>query len=139
MPKNISIVWDFDGTLTPLDSTSKTVEVLKGSGSDKSFWDRIKQLRGDSKKPTWEHVLASDAPIWMFSLSRLAFERKVPLNKEFFKEFVVPEIQLFPNVENFLNDIKNLEKTEKYSQQGIKINHFIVSAAPIANCSPKNV
>jgi hypothetical protein len=56
MSKNISIVWDFDGTLTPNDSTSKTVEILKGAGSDKVFWDTIKQLRGDNKKPVWEHV-----------------------------------------------------------------------------------
>ena len=28
MQKNIAIIWDFDKTLTPIDSTSKTVEVL---------------------------------------------------------------------------------------------------------------
>ena len=32
MDNNISIVWDFDGTLTPDDSTSKTIDVLTGEG-----------------------------------------------------------------------------------------------------------
>ncbi len=69
---NIAIVWDFDGTLSPDDSTTKTVEILDGNKPGSEFWNYIKSLRGDSRKPQWEHVLASDAPIWMYALSRLA-------------------------------------------------------------------
>lgn len=142
MDRNISIIWDFDGTLTPIDSTSKTVEILKGQGSDKVFWDTIKQLRGDTKKPVWEHVLASDAPIWMFSLSRMAAEKNIPLNSEFFKNFIVPHVNLFPQVESFLKEIKNLEKTKGFEKQKIKINHFIVSAGLkelVEQCFSKNL
>ena len=142
MNKNISIIWDFDGTLTPIDSTSKTVEILKGQGSDKVFWDTIKQLRGDTKKPVWEHVLASDAPIWMFSLSRLAAERNIPLNSEFFKKFVVRHVNLFPHVESFLKEIKSLEKTKRFEKQNLKINHFVVSAGLkelVEQCFPKDL
>ena len=123
---NIAIVWDFDGTLTPDDSTTKVVELFGNQG--KEFWDNIKSLRGDKKLPTWEHILASDAPIWMYALSRLAFKFKAPLNPEFFKEFILPQIKLFANVLEFLSALKNLEKHENFRQVNLQIHHFIVSA-----------
>lgn len=125
---NISIVWDFDGTLSPHDSTSKVIEILSGEGSDKEFWTTIKSLRGDTKRPKWEHVLAMDAPIWMYSLSRLASRKKIPLNKEFFTQFVVPEISLYNGVENFLTELINLGKLHAFSELDINVHHFIVSA-----------
>jgi 2-hydroxy-3-keto-5-methylthiopentenyl-1-phosphate phosphatase len=124
---NIAIVWDFDGTLTPDDSTTRTIEIITGEDG-KEFWEFIKALRGDDKLEEWEHVLAMDAPIWMYSLARIAAIKKVPLNAEFFREFVVSEIDLFPNVIEFLQEIKNLEKTEAFSKNKINIHHFIVSA-----------
>ncbi len=126
---NIAIIWDFDGTLTPIDSTTKTIEILEGNkGQGSKFWEDIKSLRGDSRRPQWEHVLASDAPIWMYALSRLAFNKKVPLNSEFFKKFVVPEIELYPEVISFLKKIKTLETDKRFQESNIKIHHFIVSA-----------
>lgn len=125
---NISIVWDFDGTLTPDDSTLKVVEVLEGKEKAKEFFPYIKSLRGDKKEPKWEHVLASDAPIWMYALSRLAWKRKIPLNSEFFKRFVVAEIALYENVEELLKNIKKLEELPDFKRANLKIHHFVVSA-----------
>lgn len=125
---NIAIVWDFDGTLTPQDSTSKTIEVISGEQDSAEFWAYIKYLRGDHESLEWSHILASDAPIWMYSLSRLAAERKIPLNKQFFKEFVFPNITLFENVVPFLKKIKSLQNKSDFKKLDIKINHFIVSA-----------
>jgi 2-hydroxy-3-keto-5-methylthiopentenyl-1-phosphate phosphatase len=125
---NIAIVWDFDGTLTPQDSTTTVVECLQGSATGGEFWKRVHYLRGDKGLLEWEHILASDAPIWMYSLSRLAFEKQVPLNTEFFKEVVLPYIQLFDGVEKFLRFIKDLEKTKEFKEVNLSIHHFIVSA-----------
>lgn len=125
---NIAIVWDFDSTLSPIDSTTKTVEILQEGKSGSEFWHYIKSLRGDASEEDWEHILASDAPIWMYSLSRLAFEKNVPLNKEFFQKFVVKEIPLFPNVENFLKAIKSFEQDPRYKKVGLEVHHFVVSA-----------
>lgn len=125
---HIAIVWDFDGTLTPDDSTTKVVEVLQGEEKGGDFWAYIKSLRGDKKAPKWEHVLASDAPIWMYSLSRLASERKVPLNSEFFREFVISSVKTYKNVENFLRTIKALEERPEFIRVDLKIHHFIISA-----------
>lgn len=127
---NIAIVWDFDGTLTPYDSTTITVETITDSRGDE-FWHTIKELRGDKRRPTaseWQHILAMDAPIWMYSLSRLAAKEKVPLNKEFFQKFVVPKIKLYPNVEKFLTSIKSLEERDEFSRNKLHIHHFIISA-----------
>ena len=124
---NIAIIWDFDGTLSPHDSTSTTVEILTQKNG-KEFWDVIKELRGDKKLPKWEHILAMDAPIWMYSLSRLAAKKKIPLNKEFFREFVVPKIELYPNVLGFLHSIKSIGGNEEFSKKNIEIHHFIISA-----------
>ena len=78
---NIPILWDFDGTLTPSNSTSEVVKKISEK-SPINFWKEIKQLRGDKKKPKWEHILASDTPIWMYTLSRMAHKERIPLNKE---------------------------------------------------------
>ena len=138
---NIAIVWDFDGTLTPDDSTTKVVEFL-GENKKGDFWEEnIKSLRGDKKLPKWEHVLASDAPIWMYVLSRLAFKHKAPLNKEFFR-FILPKIGLYPNVLEFLQSLKNIEKQNTFSKLDLRIHHFIVSAGLkelIEQIFPKNL
>jgi 2-hydroxy-3-keto-5-methylthiopentenyl-1-phosphate phosphatase len=127
---NIAIVWDFDGTLTPIDSTTKVVEIIQNDNpsSGKDFWKYVKSLRGDQKQPKWEHVLASDAPIWMYALSRIAFENKIPLNAEFFKKFVLPHISLYDGVAAFLRKLKLLEETALFKDSDVKINFFIVTA-----------
>src|SRR5579862_7830041 len=108
---NIAVVWDFDGTLTPIDSTTKVVEVIQGDRTGADFWRYVKSLRGDETRPKWEHVLASDAPIWMYALSRIAFDKGVPLNAQFFREFVLPHIALYDGVSAFLRKLKLLEET----------------------------
>lgn len=125
---NIAIVWDFDGTLTPDDSTTIAAEVL-GAGDGKKFWDEVHALRGDGDPELeWQHILASDAPVWMYALSRVAFANKIPLNEEFFGEFVKPRIELYPQVPDFLNALKALENEEIFKSVGLCIHHFIVSA-----------
>ena len=125
---NIAIVWDFDQTLTVEDTTTTVVEFLQGRATGGEFWDRIHDLRGDAKQVTWEHVLASDAPIWMYALSRLAFENKVPLNAEFFGKFIAPRVTLRPGVLKFLRKTKLLEAKKPFKDVGLNIEHFVVSA-----------
>ncbi|MGD0864342.1 MAG: HAD family hydrolase [Rhizomicrobium sp.] len=125
---NIAIVWDFDGTLTPQDTTTKVVEILEVGRSGNDFWNTVKRLRGDERKPKWEHVLASDAPIWMYALSRIAFAKGVPLNTEFFENFVRPHILLYDLVPAFLRKLKLVEETARFKSVGLKIHYFIITA-----------
>lgn len=126
---NIAIIWDFDGTLTPHDSTSKVIEHFKGSGSEAAFWNLIKSLgqSGYTDKKDWEHVLASDAPTWMYSLSKIAAAHNVPLNQQFFQK-LAGQVPLFPEVEAFLKKIKSFEHEAEYKKLGISVHHFIISA-----------
>lgn len=123
---NISILWDFDGTLLKKDSTNQVIEFF--NESSKTFWTNIHALTNGDQKHSLEHILASDAPIWMYSLSELASETNTPLNKEFFNEMLKDKIELYHNVIPFLQTIKQLEKGEKFKKNNIKIHHFIVSA-----------
>jgi 2-hydroxy-3-keto-5-methylthiopentenyl-1-phosphate phosphatase len=127
MPR-IAIVWDFDGTLTPQESTGVVVDILGAEGGKEKFWSDVKQLKGDAEQPTWEHILAMDAPIWMYSLSRLAFECRIPLNKEFFRTYVAPQIKLYPDVCTFLRRLKLLEERRDLKAANVEIHHFIVTA-----------
>lgn len=125
---NIAIAWDFDGTLTPDDSTTKVVEILQTNQSGDDFWKFIKGLRGDNKRPKWEHVLAMDAPIWMYALSRIAYKKRVPLNAEFFEKFAKPHIALYEGVPAFLRKLKLLEETKLFKSVELKIHFFIITA-----------
>jgi len=125
---NICLVWDFDGTLTPDDSTSLVIDTIDARRGSQEFWKFIKSLRGDDRKPKWQHVLAMDAPSWMYALSRIAAAGGIPLNSEFFREFVVDRITLFPNTLHFLKTIKALEDELEYQTVGLRVHHFIVSA-----------
>lgn len=128
---NIGIVWDFDGTLAPDDSTMKTVEIISsGEVSGDEFFRRVKQLKGETSvaETDWKHIQAMDAPIWMYTLSRMASEKSIPLNTEFFRTFVKPHVQLYAGVTTFLKEIKNLEKLPEFKILGIRIRHYIVTA-----------
>ena len=124
---NIAIVWDFDGTLSPDDSTTKVVEILDPKRTGAEFWKYVKGLRGDQQRASWEHVLASDAPIWMYALSRIAFERGFPLNSEFFG-LIKHHIKLYDKVASFLRKIKLLEDTKPFKDVNLQIHFFIVTA-----------
>lgn len=139
---NIAIVWDFDKTLTPEDSTTKVVEFVTGNDG-KDFWSWIHFLRGDTKpSKDWEHILASDAPIWMYALSQFAAPLGYPLNSEFFKKYIVNSLALFPGCIDFLTTIKSLEDDPKFKTLDLKIHHFVVSAGLkelVEHFFPKNL
>ena len=71
--RNISIVWDFDGTLTPDDSTSEIIEYFLGKGKKTTFWKWVKSVNGSLSEVNWERMLSSDASTWMYALARIAF------------------------------------------------------------------
>ena len=134
---HISIIWDFDGTLTPAvpkDSTGITIEYMTDEHPD-NFWETVHLLSrktNNSKKndsrDAMESVLASDTPVWMFALSQIAFLKNKPLNKEFFRKFIAPKIQLFPEVTNCIKWLNSFSEKEDFKRQDLKVKNFIVSA-----------
>ena len=129
--RNISIVWDFDGTLTPDDSTSKIVKYFLDEKqiNVKQFWKWIKTINGSRSKINWERMLSSDAPTWMYALSIMASKSKVPLTKEFFShQEVASLVKLYSGVESLLKKIKKIENQTRFQKHQIKIHHFIITA-----------
>ena len=127
--RNISIVWDFDGTLTPDDSTSKIIEYFLGKNKINDFWGLIKQVNGSLSDSVWERMLSSDAPTWMYVLSRIAFAQKVPLTSEFFaKKEIADLVKLYPDVDIFLQAIKDFSKEHKFKKSKVQVHQFIITA-----------
>jgi len=129
--RNIAIVWDFDGTLTPHDSTSQTVKII--GGDEAQFWHDIHVINGRTKHARqfdeWERILSSDAPTWMWSLARLAHASEIILTKSYFETIAHrPEFSLFTNACTLLARMRDLEGTAKYKRHGIQIHHFVVTA-----------
>ena len=66
----ISIIWDFDKTLTPHDSATELIRVFIGNKT-KEFWGGVKKISGvDSKIPV-DSISTSEAPVWMYLLSEM--------------------------------------------------------------------
>ena len=127
--RNISVVWDFDGTLTPDDSTSKIIEYFLGEDKIDDFWEWIKTVNGSLSEVSWERMLSSDAPTWMYVLSRIAFENNVPLSKEFFsKKEVTNLVELYPGVTTILQAIDNFKKEEKFKKSRVQVHQFVITA-----------
>ena len=126
---NIVIAWDFDGTLTPKDSTTEVISFLKEEEEDAAakFWNYVKSFSKE-QEDFKEYLPAVDAPIWMYSLSKIANDLNIALNEDFFQEYISQKIKLFDNVIPFLYAIKKLENEERFQKCNIKIHHFIVSA-----------
>ena len=127
--RNISIVWDFDGTLTPDDSTSKIVEYFLGKGKEGDFWELIKSVNGSLSEVNWERMLSSDAPTWMYVLSRIAFYKRVPLSQEFFsKDKIINLVKLYSGVSTILQKIKDFEKNDRFKKSNVEVHQFIITA-----------
>ncbi len=54
---NIAIIWDFDKTLTPKDSTSELIKIfLRGEKSIQDFWERVKKISKTKVNPSLEKI-----------------------------------------------------------------------------------
>ena len=126
--RNIAIVWDFDGTLTPQDSTSTLIRD-KFHVDEESFWKQIKKINGSKSHITWERLLASDTPTWMFVLSQIAQRYREVLNKDFFEQDSVKRlVKLYAGVEKTLKQIERFSDEKLFKAKKLKISHFIISA-----------
>ena len=69
---NISIIWDFDKTLTPMDSTTELIKVFLRDSPIENFWKEVKIISETKSDKPMDSVSTSDAPVWMYLLSELA-------------------------------------------------------------------
>lgn len=127
--RHISIVWDFDRTLTPQDSTTEIIKNLAGEKAE-TFWDEIHELHKgaiSSKPRNIEKLLASDAPTWMSVLARIAYMNDVVLDKEYFSK-QTHLVNLFPGAVELITRTQQLSETPEYKAARITVHNFIVTA-----------
>lgn len=68
MTNNISIVWDFDKTLTAHDSATELIRLFIGN-TTQEFWDEVKRTSGVNASAPVDSISTSEAPVWMYLLS----------------------------------------------------------------------
>ena len=129
---NIAIVWDFDKTLTPEDSTSELIKVFLREGeSIQDFWKEVKKVSKTKTNVPVESISTSDAPVWMYLLSEMAHKSDSTffgLDKESIKKIIAHKIEFYPGVLDFFEKTKNFSNREIYRKSNIKIHHFIITA-----------
>ena len=128
---NISIIWDFDKTLTVEDSTTVLIKYFVGN-TETFFWKAVKDISGVTSKTPVDSISTSETPVWMSLLSGLAKHRKtkknIPLDEDTIGRIIEGKIKLYPKVLEFLEKTKELSSQEVYKANNIKIYHFIITA-----------
>lgn len=128
---NISIVWDFDKTLTSHDSTTELIRFFIGDKTQR-FWDEVKRTSGVDANAPIDSISTSEAPVWMYLLSEMAVhpntKNTIALDEIQIGNLIAHKINFYPNVLKFLKKIKLLSSEELFKKNNIKIHHFIITA-----------
>ncbi|MDE0518968.1 MAG: HAD family hydrolase [Bdellovibrionales bacterium] len=131
MANNISIVWDFDKTLTSHDSTTELIRFFIGNKTQE-FWDGVKKTSGVDASTPVDSISTSEAPVWMYLLSEMATNpdtcNKIALDEKHLGKLIAEKIRFYPNVLEFLKKIKSLSSEKFFKKNDIEIHHFIITA-----------
>ena len=129
---NISVVWDFDGTLTGQDSTSEVIKMFIEKKDITDFWKGVKtisRVKGAHKRIN--SISTSESPAWMYKLAEFANKFKLSLDKECDRRFLLlctKRIKLYRNALPFLQKVKVLSEKSIFKKNNIQIHHFIITA-----------
>ena len=131
---NISIVWDFDKTLTSHDSTTELIRFFIGN-TTQQFWNEVKRISGVDANAPVDSISTSEAPVWMYLLSEMAIhpntKSKIALDEIQIGKMIANnkiKVEFYPNVLEFLKKIKLLSYEEQFKKNNIEIHHFIITA-----------
>lgn len=117
VPQNtIALVYDFDGTLSPLPMQEYTVLPKLGIAPEE-FWGEVEKSAQHSGE---EKMLG-----YMRLLLEKAYEKKVNIGKEDLRAMGT-SIEYFPGVENWFDQINHYVQDKSHQQ--VKVQHYIISA-----------
>ena len=92
---------------------------------------------------SWERMFSSDAPTWMYVLSRIAFNKNEPLSDEFFsKQKITNLVKLYAGVNDTLKEIKKIGGNSRFKKSKIEVHQFIITAGLkeyVEKLVPKNI
>lgn len=109
-----AILYDFDGTLSPINMQEHDFIPKLGLGSPEEFWTEVKAL---AQEQNCCEILA-----YMHTMLREAKHKKIPVNKKWIRKYG-EGLELFAGVEAWF-DIQN-----KFARShGVKLEHYVVSS-----------
>ncbi len=112
--KKVKIMYDFDGTLSPLNMQDFTLIKELGYDNPDDFWKV-------SNTPVFEqdmdNVLAS-----LWTIQRLAKEKNIKVTKEWLKSHG-KNIEYYKGVESYFKNLNQYGKSK-----GVEVEHYIISA-----------
>lgn len=111
--KNIAIVYDFDGTLTPQDSCAYSLFPALGLSADE-FWQQVDNFGRQHQ------IDPHSAGLLMFKY--LSEQRKIPFTKEFLTAHG-KTVEFCDGVEDWFEQIHPLA-----TNLGFNIHHYVISA-----------
>ena len=114
---NIAVIWDFDKTLTPQDSTTELIKSFEKETSE--FWNQVKKISGVYSKDPIDSISSSEAPVWMYLLSEIAINpengESIDLSdKRTYEDWISGKIDLYPEVSNFMKTVKDFSLEDIY-------------------------
>jgi hypothetical protein len=114
--KTIAIVYDFDGTLSPLSMQEYTVFPELGI-DPKSFWAEVKTVTKANE--------ATEVLTYMRLMAERIAQGSLPINRERLRQLGA-NVPYFPGVETWFDRVNRFvqEQTSGY----VKVRHYIVSA-----------
>lgn len=133
MSHNISILWDFDGTLTPQDSTSELIKHYLGKDTEvKGFWKLVNKISGTTSTEPINTISSSDTPVWMYLLAEILIHKKhtkpISLNETGMSCIIPNKVKLYPEVVESLKKLKDLSNEKFFKENKIEVHHFIITA-----------
>lgn len=114
--RTVAIVYDFDGTLSPLPMQEYTVFPRIGV-KGKKFWDSVKK---ESSKEGGEPMIT-----YMVKMLNLANENSFPITKRVLGN-LANRVKYFPGVEKYFKRIDRYVRAR--TKKRVKIKHYIISA-----------
>lgn len=109
-----AILYDFDGTLSPINMQEHEFIPQLGFNSASDFWKEVKAL---AKEQNCCEILS-----YMHTMIREAKHKKLPINKNIIKKYG-EGLELFPGVEDWFDRLNKRSK-----ENGIRLEHYVISS-----------
>jgi 2-hydroxy-3-keto-5-methylthiopentenyl-1-phosphate phosphatase len=113
----IAVVYDFDGTLTPVPMQEYTLLPEIGIKNGRKFWERANE---ESQRTNGEEIVT-----YMRLMLEESKIRRYPVTAQRLKK-LAKNIDYFPGVKTYFKKINDYVKKEFHNQ--IKIRHYVISA-----------
>ncbi|MEP1230735.1 MAG: HAD family hydrolase [Litorimonas sp.] len=110
---NAAIIYDFDGTLSPINMQEH--EFIPKLGMDhEKFWAKTKTMAKENN--------ASEILCYMYLMLREAGNQNIPIGRQSISDYG-KNMELFEGVETWF------DRTNKYAKsKGVKLSHYVISS-----------